>query len=599
MKFDIIYVTYNSQKWIDACFESLACSNYRLDKINVYVVDNASTDNTINELKKIKQGVGRSFGRFEIIESKENLGFGKGNNLGFTKGDSEIVCFFNIDTEVFPDTLSNLKNEITMSKEEVGLWELRQFPYEHPKFYDIITGYTSWSSGAAFAMRRELYKRLNGFDEKIFMYAEDVDLSWRIRALGYKLKYCPKATITHYSYENAGEVKPNQYLNSVINNLLLRYRFGTFKEVLKGNLMLLSLMRHKGPFEHSRKMLLKKYVKHFGSIYHFRKWKRTNKNVANDFQPKFLGWDYEIIREGAFYKNEYPKNEPLVSIIVRTCGRPTILRETLISLRNQTYKNMQVVVVEDGQNISEKMIRDEFGDMNILYQATGEKVGRSKAGNIAMDTAEGKYLNFLDDDDLFYADHIEVLVKNLEESELDAAYSLAYETPIIVESKDPYVYQEVFHSLIYRQPFSKLLLFHHNFIPIQCIMFKKELFINYGGLDETLDALEDWDLWVKYALHTEFGYIPKVTSLYRVPFDRSVSAERQATLDEALSTVREKHNSYITQLSANDLAMQLQAVLDSYTLKISNEVMGKIEKRIPLLYRLILGVKSYIKKVLR
>ncbi len=136
----------------------------------------------------------------------------------------------------------------------------RQFPYEHPKFYDILTGYTSWSSGAAFAIRRPIYEELGGFDNKIFMYAEDVDLSWRIRAKGYKLKYCPKVTIMHYAYASAGEVKPTQYLNSVINNLLLRYRYLSFKDALKGNIQVLALMRHKGPFEHSRKMLLKKYM---------------------------------------------------------------------------------------------------------------------------------------------------------------------------------------------------------------------------------------------------------------------------------------------------------------------------------------------------
>ena len=68
---------------------------------------------------------------------------------------------------------------------------------------------------------------------------------------------------------------------------------------------------------------------------------------------------------------------------VRTCGRPAVLRETLISLRHQTYPNMEVVVVEDGEEISGKMIRGrEFGDMNIRYFATGEKVGRSRAGNL-------------------------------------------------------------------------------------------------------------------------------------------------------------------------------------------------------------------------
>ena len=65
-------------------------------------------------------------------------------------------------------------------------------------------------------IRCEVYERLGGFDEKIFMYGEDVDLSWRLRSFGYKIRYVPKSVIMHYSYEEAGVVKPNQHVYGVI-----------------------------------------------------------------------------------------------------------------------------------------------------------------------------------------------------------------------------------------------------------------------------------------------------------------------------------------------------------------------------------------------
>ena len=74
-----------------------------------------------------------------------------------------------------------------------------------------------------------------------------------------------------------------------------------------------------------------------------------------------------------------------MSIIVRTCGRPDVLRETMQSLRLQTYTNIEIVVVEDGPDVSGEMLKTEFSDLNVLYKATGEKVGRSKAGNMAME----------------------------------------------------------------------------------------------------------------------------------------------------------------------------------------------------------------------
>ena len=117
---DLIYVSYNSEKWIDGCFDSLMKSEYNLKDIFVYVVDNASKDNTVKKLEEKKGKIEGQLGKFEIIRSTENLGFGKANNLGFSKGNSEIVCFFNIDTEVFPDTLTKLEKEIYASNEEVG-----------------------------------------------------------------------------------------------------------------------------------------------------------------------------------------------------------------------------------------------------------------------------------------------------------------------------------------------------------------------------------------------------------------------------------------------------------------------------------------------
>ncbi|MTL04525.1 glycosyltransferase, partial [Turicibacter sanguinis] len=217
MNLDIIFVTYNSQKWIDNCFKSIHESEYDLKQLNLIIVDNNSQDDTVKKLNHIKEQTGNDYGDFKIIESKENLGFGKGNNLGFEGGTSPYVLFLNIDTEVENNTFSELEKEIISSNEKIGAWELRQFPYEHPKFYNPVTEYTSWSSGAALVVRRDLFEKIGGFDKNIFMYAEDVDLSWRIRCEEYYLKYCPKAVVNHYSYEGANQVKPTQYYNSIIN----------------------------------------------------------------------------------------------------------------------------------------------------------------------------------------------------------------------------------------------------------------------------------------------------------------------------------------------------------------------------------------------
>lgn len=139
---DIVYVTYNSEKWIRKSINSLAKSNIDVGQINVIVVDNASMDDTLHELQIIKSELENLFRSFQIVVNNKNMGFGNANNIGFSRGTSDIVCFLNIDTEVLNDTFSILMHEIKGSKKDVAIWEFRQLPYEHPKMYDPLTGET-------------------------------------------------------------------------------------------------------------------------------------------------------------------------------------------------------------------------------------------------------------------------------------------------------------------------------------------------------------------------------------------------------------------------------------------------------------------------
>jgi glycosyltransferase involved in cell wall biosynthesis len=178
------------------------------------------------------------------------------------------------------------------------------------------------------------------------------------------------------------------------------------------------------------------------------------------------------------------------------------------------------------------------------------KTGRCGAGNAALQAASGQLLCFLDDDDLFYADHLEVLVAAWQKRpELGAVYGLAYQVRTEIVSPEPWVYREVEHSLLYRQPFNRYLIWHHNYLPIQTVLFQRTLFEKYGGFDPELDNLEDWNLWVRYSLFHDFEMVPKVTSLYRVPAKIETAVERQQLLDDYYAKAQEKHAQLRLELS--------------------------------------------------
>ena len=86
-------------------------------------------------------------------------------------------------------------------------------------------------------------------------------------------------------------------------------------------------------------------------------------------------------------------------------------------------------------------------------------------------------------------------------------------------------------------------------------MFSKQLYKELGGFDTSLEYLEDWDLWVRYAQKTRYSCVEKTTSIYRVPFEQNIQKDRQKKLDDALSVVRKKHESYYIPVSAARLAI--------------------------------------------
>ncbi len=265
-----------------------------------------------------------------------------------------------------------------------------------------------------------------------------------------------------------------------------------------------------------------------------------------------------------------------VSIIIRTCNRPHILRGALESVRKQTYQNIEVVVAEDGGNTAQKMLETEFSDLNIKYANTGEKKGRTIVGNLALSMATGDFLNFLDDDDLLFPEHVETLLKEIKRSGNMAAYSIAYESVVIYDNKKK-CYKECRRWIRYRQPFNRTFLTFNNYIPIQSILFSRKLYEELGGFDESMDMLEDWELWVRYSTKTDFGFVDKTTSLYRVPKRRN---RRSAGFHAAYLKEIEKFKKYNVSMNYFDVNRDVEYLLNDLKTPKWKRTLKKIRDKI-------------------
>jgi GT2 family glycosyltransferase len=515
-------------------------------------------------------------GRFDTVEvhrSEANVGYGRAHNANAARGTARFVLLLNQDCVLEPGALDGLLAHAEADDPKLGAWELRQIPYEHPKDYDPVTLDTTWCSGAALLVRREAFMSAGGFDSRLFMYGEDVDLSWRLRAKGWRLGYRPRFAAVHRTYAYANEVKPLQLFGSVLANLCLRARFGGFLRTLQGVAMLIGEIVGPQSFPGRRRGLAGALFRFLARWFHFA---RSGVASTDTFRPFFVGWGYEMRRDGAFHqftsRRDQPADDaPLVSILIRTVDRPAWLREALASCANQTYRNLEVVVIEDGPQRSRAIVDEYANRVAIRYRSTGSAVGRARAGNLALREARGEWLNFLDDDDLFFADHVEVLVESARRAGVAGAYALAWETQTRFLDRSHAHYEEVVHLTRHRQRFDRLTLWHHNYLPIQAVLFHRRLWERHGGFEEDMDQLEDWNLWTRYTLDEEFLLVEKTTSKYRVPFDVRDAAERQVRLDRAYADALERQGKLLVTLSPREITQMADAYARSHALMVVTE----------------------------
>ncbi len=200
----------------------------KLKHINLFLINYAENKKLFT--KKINSN------KINVIELYfKKVGFGEAHNLVFkyVKPKEKFFMIVNPDVYMHNDCIFNLIKTFNSNK-KVGIVEARQLPFEHPKEYSISNQETPWASGFCSLINTKLFEINNGFDEKFWMYCEDVDFSWRTWLNNYKVLYEPRAVAYHYtgSYFNYNNYQ--YYLEqfwSAQNFIYLMYKFwGTVGE---------------------------------------------------------------------------------------------------------------------------------------------------------------------------------------------------------------------------------------------------------------------------------------------------------------------------------------------------------------------------------
>ncbi len=256
-KCDVIIVTYNSKADIARCLSSIIKYSSK-DIGKIIVVDNASQDATHDILQRFND---EQF-KLDLVINNVNLGFSKANNQGITFSDSEYLLFLNPDTVLNMDVIGNLNNRMRENHAigVIGPALLRpdgsiqggfgKMPTLQSTIFEFIRsgrrwsplGFakkinndleTDWVSGGCLFSRTALVKTIGGFDENIFMYAEDVDLCLRIKELGYKVLYVPDQSIVHFGGSSQRQNREKSLIANIQSRMYILQKYYSTKKAVQ------------------------------------------------------------------------------------------------------------------------------------------------------------------------------------------------------------------------------------------------------------------------------------------------------------------------------------------------------------------------------
>ena len=610
----VVVSTYNSEKFIHGCLESLVNQTlYEKGGLEIIVINSGSQQNEEVVVKKFVS----QYPNIKYIKTERETLY-KAWNRGIQQSSGKYVINANTDDRFSQDALERMLMEMESHPEisaVYGHWMVTQtendnfdsntkkFVFDYPDFFPPLFFYYQITSHAAL-IRRSVFESVGYYDEQLKIFG-DREFMLRFASAGLIAKLMPHVVGLYYenpeslSLGNTGKdvgkkefsLLREQYLvpsnlvklfgkipSDIETNLASLYTtIGSLGkdfyiwdnqpvsdldfaektlhmalEIDHKNLIALNnlaiLHCDKGEYLKAEGMFEKALQKNYSE---FTKEVKRNlvicQGVSNDINDYI--WIKPSYTSSVYYRSqviqvEKVAEQPLVSIIIPTKDRPQMLEIAVQSVFEQNYKNIEIIVVNDGGvDVQELLNRLNYRG-NIFYLKHDYPKERSATRNAGIRIAKGKYIGYLDDDDLYYPDHIQTLVEFLENSEYKVAYTDATKAD---QEKQDGKYVTINRSVSYSYDFDPDLLMVNNYIPILCIMHERGCLEQTGLFDETLDTHEDWDLWIRMCLKFgSFYHIKQTTCEFTWRTDGSTTTSRKwDDFERTREIVRNRYSSYI------------------------------------------------------
>lgn len=258
-KIAIVILNWNGRKLLQQFIPSIVQHS---SEATIYVADNASTDDSIVFIQS-------NYPQIKIIQNIANFGFAKGYNEALKFVEEEFYALVNSDIEVTENWLKpvvslleanpnvaivqpkilDFKNKIRFEYAGAGggFIDKYGYPFCRGRIFDSIeidngqyndTSEIFWASGACFFIRKDVYRKLNGFDDHFFAHQEEIDLCWRAFNSNWLTMYCGNSTVYHVGGATLHVANPNKTFLNFRNSLLM-----LVKNVPKNNLFTVLFIR--------------------------------------------------------------------------------------------------------------------------------------------------------------------------------------------------------------------------------------------------------------------------------------------------------------------------------------------------------------------
>ena len=328
MKTAIVILNWNGKKLLEQFLPSVV--NFSLPQAEVYVADNASTDESIAYIKE-------SYPTIKIIENKKNGGYAKGYNDALLSVDADIYGLINSDIEVTENWLNSITKEFEQNKNTAivqpkildfknknkfeyagaagGFIDYFGYPYCRGRIFNHLEENKNqfndisdifWASGACFFIRSSVFRELKGFDEDYFAHQEEIDLCWRTQNLGYNIKYVGTSTVYHVGGATLQETNPRKTFLNFRNSLLNILKNVPLKSVIfiiLSRLILDGIAGIKFIIEGKTKhtlAILKAHISFYKCLGTFLKKRKETHKKNNYYKHTSIVWQYFILNRKRF-----------------------------------------------------------------------------------------------------------------------------------------------------------------------------------------------------------------------------------------------------------------------------------------------------------